>query len=174
LDGNTDDSERSTKGALPAQLQAVVSSPAFLSAVNDPSVDNYIHYRDERFTSQDGIQLRYKNFNNTEGNSQVNDGSIYSSAATLYPDAEDLNRDNTMNESEEYFQYIVDIKPVNDPTMQIGVNYIVDKKTVTISGLPDGTSGPKPGTSSGYLLDLITGELEIYPTLNRSGLCVCF
>ena len=35
----------------------------------------------------------------------------YSSAATLYPDAEDLNRDNTLNETEEYFQYIVDIKP---------------------------------------------------------------
>ncbi len=36
---------------------------------------------------------------------KINDGSEYSSAATLYPDAEDLNRDNTLNETEEYFQY---------------------------------------------------------------------
>jgi cell surface protein SprA len=61
----------------------------------------------------------------------------------MYPDAEDLNRDNTMTESEEYFQYTLDIKPVNDPSMQIGVNFIVDKKTVNITGLPDGTTRPE-------------------------------
>ena len=32
-------------------------------------------------------------------------------AFTQYPDQEELNRDNTMNEVEEYFQYRVDIKP---------------------------------------------------------------
>ena len=30
-------------------------------------------------------------------------------AFTQYPDAEELNRDNTLNEVEEYFQYKVDI-----------------------------------------------------------------
>jgi cell surface protein SprA len=143
FDGNNDDSERVKRSAYLAQLQGTINSTAYQSASKDPSADDYIHYRDASFTPTDGILKRYKNFNNPEGNSKVNDGSIYSSAATLYPDAEDLNRDNTMNESEEYFQYIVDIKPVNDPTMQIGVNFIVDKKTVNITGLPDGTTRPE-------------------------------
>lgn len=143
FDGNANDSERVKRAAYLAQLQGTVNSAAYQLAADDPSADDYTHYRDAAFTATDGILKRYKNFNSPEGNSKVNDGSIYSSAATLYPDAEDVNKDNTMNEAEEYFQYIVDIKPVNDPNMQIGVNYIVDKKTVNITGLPDGTTRPE-------------------------------
>ena len=143
FDGNGDDSERVKRAPYLAQLQSLVNPTAYQQALKDPSADDYTHYRDAVFTPTDGITKRYKNYNNPEGNSKVNDGSIYSSAATLYPDAEDLNKDNTMNESEEYFQYIVDIKPATDPSMQIGVNYIVDKKTVNITGLPDGTTRPE-------------------------------
>ena len=50
-------------------------------------------------------------------------------AFTQYPDAEELNRDNTMNESEEYFQYKVDIKP----NMPVGSNYITDKRVVSVN-----------------------------------------
>jgi len=143
FDGNNNDSERVKRAAYLTQLQGAVNAGAYQLASQDPSSDDFSNYRDAIFTPTDGILKRYKNFNNPEGNSKVNDGSIFSSAATLYPDAEDLNRDNTMTEAEEYFQYIVDIKPVNDPTMQIGVNFIVDKKTVNITGLPDGTSRPE-------------------------------
>ena len=143
FDGNNNDSERVKRAPYLNQLQATVNAAALQNVRNDPSADDYINYRDAAFTPADGILKRYRNFNSPEGNSKVNDGSIFSSAATLYPDAEDLNRDNTMNEAEEYFQYMVDIKPPNDPRMQIGVNYIVDKKTVNITGLPDGTTRPE-------------------------------
>ena len=74
------------------------------------------------------------------GNSPIADNnSQFSSAATLYPDQEDVNRDNTLNETEEYFQYMVDLKPPTAPEMTIGQNYIVDKKVVTVK-LVDGTS----------------------------------
>ena len=90
-------------------------SQAYQHALADPSTDNYHYYRGDDFDQQGlGILGRYKKFNNPEGNSPVaSTGSTYSSAATLYPDAEDLNRDNTLNQTEEYFQYIVDIKPSN-------------------------------------------------------------
>jgi len=113
-------------------------SKAYLDARNDPSSDDYQHYRNGNFGPGDGILERYKNFNNPEGNSPISDGGQFSSAATLYPDAEDLNRDNTLNETEEYFQYIVDIKPSNAPEMQKGTNFIVDKKEVS-ANLVDGT-----------------------------------
>ncbi len=136
LDGNNDDSERIKLGPYLNNLSFL--TPAAKAAIqNDPAQDNYVWYRDASFTANDGIVKRYKSFNNPQGNSQVNDGSAFSSAATLYPDGEDLNRDNTMNETEEYFQYIVDIQPDGRAIMEVGKNFIVDKKVVPIT-VPDG------------------------------------
>jgi cell surface protein SprA len=76
---------------------------------------------------------RYIFYNNPQGNSPIADNkSQFSSAATLYPDQEDLNHDNTLNETEEYFQYVVDIKPPSANEMNIGQNYIIDKKVVGV------------------------------------------
>jgi len=139
FDGLDDAGEQIKRAPYLASLGPILNSAALQLVTADPSLDNYIHYRDARFGGNDGILERYKNFNNPQGNSQVNDGSAYSSAATLYPDAEDLNKDNTLNESEAYFQYIVDLKPPTDPTMQVGINYIIDKKLVPIK-LVNGTT----------------------------------
>lgn len=109
------------------------TSPIYQKAIVDPSADNYKNYRDGSFSANAGILARYKNFNSPDGNSPINTGGEFSSASTLYPDAEDLNRDNTLNETEEYFQYIVDIKPKDSPEMIIGNNFIVDKKEVAVN-----------------------------------------
>ncbi|MEJ7586234.1 MAG: cell surface protein SprA [Ferruginibacter sp.] len=156
FDGLRDDSERVKRAPYLAQLQGAVNTAAFQAAAADPSADNYTNYRDAAFSPNDGILERYKNFNNPEGNSKVSDGSIFSSAATLYPDAEDLNRDNTMNESEAYFQYTVDIQPAGNAQMEIGVNYIVDKKIVIIGGLPDGST-PRPETWYQFRIPIAAG-----------------
>ena len=37
-------------------------------------------------------------------------GQNFVSAFTLYPDQEEFNRDNTLNELEEYFEYKVELK----------------------------------------------------------------
>ncbi|UEG48492.1 cell surface protein SprA [Ferruginibacter lapsinanis] len=132
FDGLDDDSEIVQRQPYLNKLQAILNPNAYAKVAKDPSLDDYVHYRDATFTGADGILKRYKNFNNPQGNSKVNDGSEFSSAATLYPDAEDLNRDNTLNEVEEYFQYTVDIKPDGNTEMEIGNNFIVDKKTVTV------------------------------------------
>ncbi|MGG9970259.1 cell surface protein SprA [Ferruginibacter sp. SUN002] len=133
LDGLDDNSERIQHLPYLVNLQGIVSPAAFQKFNNDPSLDDYVHYRNEAFTETDGILARYKNFNNPQGNSQANTGTEFSSAATLYPDAEDLNRDNTLNEVEEYFQYVVKIKPNGNSEMEVGGNnFIVDKKTVTV------------------------------------------
>lgn len=139
LDGNNDDSERVKSSSYLAGLAAIVNAGALAQAQADPSGDNYKWYRDGSFTGNDGIVQRYKSFNSPQGNSAISDGSsTFSSAATLYPDGEDLNRDNTMNETEQYFQYTVEIQPKDRAAMQIGTNFIVDKKTVPITGLPNG------------------------------------
>ncbi len=141
LDGLSDTAELTKRQPYINQLTGTLNATALQRAKADPSSDNYRHYRGDDYDAQaTGILGRYKNFNNPQGNSPVaTSGSAFSSAATLYPDAEDLNRDNTMNEAEEYFQYIVDIKPPTASEMAIGTNFIVDKKQVNVS-LPNGTS----------------------------------
>jgi len=107
------------------------TSPAYLNAQADPSGDNFKAYRDAAFDRQPvaGILQRYKNINNPHGNSPVSDNNTqFVNAFTQYPDAEELNRDNTMNEVEEYFQYKVDIKP----GMLQGSNFITDVREADV------------------------------------------
>jgi cell surface protein SprA len=135
-DGNRDEDEQTLHQQYLQGLQSTVGagSQAYQQALNDPSSDNFRYYRDGVYDqSNTGILGRYKNFNGPQGNSPVSSGSSeFSSAATMYPDAEDLNKDNTLNENEEYFQYRIAIKPTNDPEMQIGNNFIIDKKEVAV------------------------------------------
>jgi cell surface protein SprA len=116
-------------------------SQAYQDALQDPSADNYHYYRgDDLDATGTGILGRYKRFNNPQGNSPIaQNNAQFSSAATLYPDQEDVNRDNTLNETEEYFQYTIDLKPPTAPQMEIGQNFIVDRKTVGVK-LADGST----------------------------------
>ena len=131
FDGLVDDAEQVKFQAYLGELQSI-GSGAFQSASQDPSSDDYINYRNAQFGSNDGILIRYKNINNPQGNSPVaGSGDKYVSAFTLYPDQEEFNRDNTLNELEEYFQYKVDLKKTN---FRVGTNFITDSIQVKPSG----------------------------------------
>ena len=102
------------------------SSLAYQLASADPSSDDFRYYRSSAYDIADvKINDRYKFFNNPEGNSPVDgdSGEDYMTSATAYPNVEDINRDNTLSEAENYYQYVIDLKPEN---MVIGQNYIVD------------------------------------------------
>ncbi|MDP9230493.1 MAG: cell surface protein SprA, partial [Bacteroidota bacterium] len=139
FDGLTDTGEiRKFKPYL-ADLQNNfgTTSPIYQQASVDPSADNFRPYRDPFYDQQNaGILRRYKDINNPNGNSPIADNNDqFTNAYTLYPDQEELNRDNTMNEVEEYFQYKVDLKP----NMQTGTNFITDVRKVNV-GLVDGST----------------------------------
>jgi len=142
FDGMTDTTEQRIRNPYLADIRNGfgAGSKAFLDARTDPSSDNFRYYRDAFYDkSNTGILGRYKHFNSPEGNSPVaTAGSSVASAFTMYPDGEDLNRDNTLNEAEEYFQYRVDIRPSGHPAMQVGQNFITDRKVVNVP-LADGT-----------------------------------
>ena len=134
FDGLNDDAERRKKAYV---LQKIANnfgtaSAYYNRALQDPSNDNYKWYRDPSFDPLGtGILGRYKNFNNPQGNSPIaTTGGQFTSAATLYPDNEDLNRDNTLNETESYYEYELDLKP----GMDVGVTpYITDKRVITVN-----------------------------------------
>ncbi len=72
----------------------------------DPAGDNY-----EYFLQASGSVIdRYKRYNGTQGNSPVNVTDNNRGNSTV-PDIEDINRDNTMDTFDAYYEYSVDIKP---------------------------------------------------------------
>ncbi len=97
------------------------------AGIDDPAQDNY-----QSFMSGQGSVLdRYKRYNGTQGNSPVNltDGNR---GSTTLPDVEDVNRDNTMNTIDSYYEYTINILP----NMQEGQNYVTNvmETTATFQG----------------------------------------
>ena len=132
FDGSTDTAEQRKFAPYLNQLGSVVgtNSPVYQNAQADPSGDNFRGYRDPSYGDVAGILERYKDFNNPHGNSPIaTTNDEFTNAFTLYPDQEELNRDNTLNEVEEYFQYRIKLTP----GMQVGTSYITDKRTVNVS-----------------------------------------
>ncbi|NOR29047.1 MAG: cell surface protein SprA [Lutibacter sp.] len=104
----------------------------------DPANDNYSYFRSSEYDSNDASVLtRYKRYNNTQGNSPTNNLSTesYPTSATTFPDTEDIDKDQTMNSVESYYQYKVSL---NKNDLVVGQNNIVDEKKVTVQ-LEDGS-----------------------------------
>ena len=116
------------------------NSEAYQMALADPSSDNFHHYKGSDYNEQGyNILRRYKYYNGLEGNSIPREyqTETYITNATTTPDVEDINRDNTLSESENFFQYRVSIRPQD---LVVGQNYIADKTTVSVTLANDETS----------------------------------
>ena len=102
------------------------------SPINDPAGDNYHYYRgDDYDEAETPILLRYKRYNGTEGNSpEAMENEPYGTAATLYPDIEDINNDNTLNDGERFYRYHISIRPQD--MMRVGQQNIASIMETTV------------------------------------------
>ncbi len=103
-------------------------SQAYQKAYADPSSDNYHYFRSSEWDDDDvhsSIVERYKYYNGVEGNSpsESQRTESYTTSNTTVPDAEDMNSDNTLSESERYYQYEIDLSPEK---MVVGKNHIAN------------------------------------------------
>ncbi|MEE9408362.1 MAG: cell surface protein SprA [Polaribacter sp.] len=99
----------------------------------DPAADDFQFFRGSSLDAANAsIVSRYKNYNNTQGNSPTLNQSpeAYPTSSSTYPDVEDINRDQTMNTVESYFQYKISM---NRNDLQKGKNFIVDEKTTQVT-----------------------------------------
>lgn len=143
LDGLSNVNERIKFAALIAQIRSQLNPDAALAFENDPSSDDYSYFRGTALDqSNAGILKRYQNYNGTEGNSKTSQQSLdelglENSASTAIPDGEDVNRDNNMTQSDEYFQYKVSMRPGD---LNVGQNYVTDKVVSQVK-LANGQTG---------------------------------
>nr|WP_229728470.1 cell surface protein SprA [Epilithonimonas arachidiradicis] len=95
----------------------------------DPASDNFVFYLSDQFQGDLASSLteRYKYFRGPEGNSASNTLEV----ATQTPDAEDINRDYNLDQTENYNQYTIDLSPA---AMTVGTpgSKVVDIKEVDV------------------------------------------
>ncbi|MDX1349427.1 MAG: cell surface protein SprA, partial [Putridiphycobacter sp.] len=114
--------------------QANLTPEARQKLLNDVSSDGYNYFLDDDYdAARANILERYKDFNGHEGNSNTSEISDtlnadgYPTQRITTPDIEDINVDNNLSETENYFQYKVDISP---NSFVVGQNYITNSKGI--------------------------------------------
>jgi cell surface protein SprA len=123
--GNTD--EQSFFASYLQRALLIVRPAVGDSIQKDPSGDNFHYFRGTDYDLNEiGILDRYKYYNGQEGNSPTSEMSkeSYPTSGSTLPDMEDMNRDNTLSETESYYQYKVSMRPED---LKVGSNFIVDE-----------------------------------------------
>jgi cell surface protein SprA len=96
----------------------------------DPARDNYQFF----VAANGGVLDRYKNYNGTQGNSPVA-FSDTDRGNTTEPDSEDINRDQSMNTIDSYFEYRIPISK----SMGVGNHpFITDVRENVKVSVPNG------------------------------------
>jgi cell surface protein SprA len=108
LDGLNDEGERNAYVDYLDKIKTL-NADAVKKITADPSNDDFTYYDDKNFAEGTDFLKRYERFNGPEGNSANTGTSVQS--ATNIPDAEDVNRDNSFEENEAYYEYRIDFKP---------------------------------------------------------------
>src|SRR5690606_34459179 len=124
--GLTDAEEAATYG---------ISNTNPITGQNDPANDNYVFYLDDRWgQTQDAgsITARYKYYQGPQGNNSTDD---LLHTYSMQPEAEDINLDYNLDQTEMYNQYTVRMSPSD--LMNNSNNMIVATKTAEVQ-LPNG------------------------------------
>lgn len=136
--------------------------PAAFAGYDDPAQDNYRYY----LNASGSIQERYKQYNGLEGNSPVEVGNTNRGATTV-PDVEDINRDNTMNTINAYYEYSIDVKPL----ISLNDRYVTDIRDALATNLPTGAQGPLDARWIQYKIPIanyenVIGGISDFRTIN--------
>ncbi|MEM9990696.1 MAG: cell surface protein SprA, partial [Bacteroidota bacterium] len=134
LDGMDNAEEADHYESWLSSLEGFITPNALENIRQDPSNDDFRFYLD--FPEGTPVRESYTQFNKTQGNSRIASGNdIRPPSSTIQPDNEDLNNDQTLSETESYFQYRIPLrrKEVNGRNIGLsdgGQNYITDERII--------------------------------------------
>ncbi|MEO5583580.1 MAG: cell surface protein SprA, partial [Saprospiraceae bacterium] len=126
FDGLDNDGERIHFTDYLQKLQAGLNPLAYERIREDPANDDYKYFNDASYTPADQTTKRYSKWNSPQGNSSFTDqtGTTVRNY-TQYPETEDINDDNSFDQSEAYYEYKIPLFP--DPLGGLTINkYITD------------------------------------------------
>lgn len=127
FDGLRNEDEQTFFEEYLQKSQVIATPETYEEILKDPSGDDFHYFRGSDFDLQElGILERYKKYNGQDGNSPTSEMSpeSYPTSGSTLPDMEDINRDNTLSETESYYQYRVSLRPED---IKVGSNFVVDE-----------------------------------------------
>jgi len=141
LDGLRDVEEETFFSDYLKKVSTITNPDVYNKIQADPANDDFHYFRGSDYDAEEkGILERYKKYNGPDGNSPTSEMSkeSYPTTGSTLPDMEDVNRDNTLSETESYYQYKVSLRPGD---MKVGSNFIVDEIEYTAT-MANGTKSP--------------------------------
>ncbi len=127
LDGLRNQDEQTFFSDYLQKAESIAAPDVYQDILKDPAGDDFHYFRGTDYDLDEmGIIERYKKYNGQEGNSPTAEMSpeTYPTSGSTLPDMEDINRDNTLNETESYYQYRISMRPED---LIVGSNFIVDE-----------------------------------------------
>lgn len=117
LDGFDNEGERTQFSKYLTELSNLGVNSGILNQItDDPSNDDYVHVKDAIYgdvgdPGSAEILERYARFNLPQGNSVGDETSNTNTHYTALPNQEDINKDNTLSETEAFYEYKINIQP---------------------------------------------------------------
>ena len=134
-DGLNDAQEAKHFSTFLDSMKINLSPEAYSKILNDPANDNFKFFRDQSYKDRNASAIeRYSRNNFPEGNSKSSTSSSYVQAATNLPDIEDLNKDFSLSESENYYLYNIPLTPDGTGINTAGSTYITDTLSYEVAG----------------------------------------
>ena len=145
LDGISSAEERTKHNDWLTSVESALGPPPSLVLEEDPANDDFAFFGDATvFEDSDNLATKYRLFSNSENNSPDIQGSGTQVSQTLFnsnvrgkfePDREDLNGNNSLDQSENYYKYEVQLNNNgNNELDESATPYITDVV------VPDGTN----------------------------------
>ncbi len=106
----------------------------------DPCNDDFVFFNDVSTSEYPSLLQRMKGFNGTQGNTPFSNGSSNINQfirGNNYPDTEDINNNKTLDQTEAFYEYVIDIRRLGDSkeldTAAVR-EYLRETKTITVDG----------------------------------------
>jgi cell surface protein SprA len=119
------------------QINSLCSPIAYNSIVNDPSGDDYHPFFGEDYDQLNyKVRDRYKNVMENENNSPIREDNPYT-IIHRNPNTEDINKNGILENINNYREYTITI---NQASMQVGLNYLIDIYIANPTRLENGST----------------------------------
>ncbi len=125
LDGLDDEAEQVK---FRNYLEAVRTAFPRANLSDDPANDNFLSFLSPELPSELPLTEKYKRFNGTQGNAPIQSERI--GLGNPVPDSEDLNENRSLEQSESYYEYVLQVSNDNGRIRRAQNDFITDERTI--------------------------------------------
>ena len=110
-------------------IQQVSTAFPTISNINDdPSNDDWLYFASESLSGTNNLLEKYKKYNNPEGNFPDNEAN--ERRGQQKPNKEDLNNNKSLDQTESYYRYVINMQNENGQIRRFEDDYITDERRI--------------------------------------------